>query len=201
MAEATPLVVLAFHRRWPRGARAWLTAWVVYLLAIDLVGASFAVRGLNNLWLEYILMPVSVSLALWTLSYWQGAELWRLTFRIAIAPLLLAWGILTLVVDNTNSFSNAAEPTVKLVTLAAAAFTLLAGSLSRRGDLLRQDWFWFSAGMALYFGSGATLGPVSALFEGRDTHLLMVVFASWSLIGSLAFLLIAKGMACPPPTR
>jgi hypothetical protein len=196
--EAMPLVVLAFRRSRPRGARAWVTAWVAYGLAIDLVAASFAMRGLPNLWTGYFLMPVSVGLALWALSLWHTNEVWRLTFRIAIVPLLLVWGILTLALEDTSSFSKAAEPMVKLVTLAAAAFTLLSGSLSRRGDLLRQDWFWISAGMVLYFGCGATLGPVSALLNARAPQLLMLVYSVWTLMGSFAFLLIAKGMACRP---
>lgn len=195
--EATPLAVLVVRRRRPRGARAWVAAWVAYGLAIDLVASSFAIRGVPNLWIVYFLMPVSVGLALWALSLWHTNEVWRLTFRIAIVPLLLAWGILTLAVEDTSTFSKAAEPMVKLVTLAAAAFTLLSGSLSRRGDLLRQDWFWISAGMVLYFGCGATLGPVSALLNAHAPQLLMDVYTVWTLMGSAAFLLIAKGMACP----
>jgi hypothetical protein len=197
LCEAMPLVVLAVRRRRPQGARAWVTAWVAYLLAIDLIGVSLAALGIHNLWISYFLMPVSVGVALWALSLWQSTELWRLTLRIAIVPLLLAWGILTLVVEDTSGFSSAAEPMVKLVTLGAAAFTLLAGSLSRRGDLLRQDWFWISAGMVLYFGSGATLGPVSSLLVSRAPELLTLVYGVWALVGSAAFLLVAKGMACP----
>jgi hypothetical protein len=189
--------VLAVQQRWPRGARAWVAAWVAYLLAIDLLAASFAIRRVPNLWINYVLMPVSVGLALWALSLWQANEVWRLTFRIAIVPLLLAWGILTLALEDTSTFSRAAEPMVKLVTLGAAAFTLLSGSLAQRGDLLRQDWFWISAGMVLYFGSGATLGPVSALLKVSPPQLLTFVYVVWTSISSLSFLLIAKGMACP----
>lgn len=198
VCEATPLVVLAAQRCRPRGARAWTALWVAYLLAINIVGSWLASRGIHNLWLSYVLMPVSVGLALWALSYWQSAEVWRLTFRIGIVPLLLAWGVLTLAVESTSSFSRAAEPMAKLVTLGAAAFTLLSGSLAHRGDLLRQDWFWISAGMVLYFGSGATLGPVSALLVGRAPQMLTFVYGVWALIFGLAFLLIARGMACPP---
>jgi hypothetical protein len=198
VAEATPLVVAAAKRRRPSGARAWVVAWVAYGLVIDLVASSYAIHSMPNLWIDYLLMPVSVGLALWALSFWQTADVWRLTFRIAIVPLLLAWGILTLVAEDTSSFSRAAEPMVKLVTLGAAAFTLVSGSLARRGDLLRQDWFWISAGMALYFGSGATLGPISSLLNPHDPQLLILVYSIWSVFGSCAFLLIAKGMACPP---
>ena len=176
-----------------------MAGWVAFLLAVDLVSLWLGLHGVHNLWLSYILMPVSVALALWILSLWQGAELWRLTFRIAIVPLLLTWGIMTLALEDTSSFSRAAEPMVKLVTLGAAAFTLVSGSLSRRGDLLRQDWFWISAGMVLYFGSGATFGPVGALLNVRAPQLMAIVVAVWSAIGSLAFLLVAKGMACPAP--
>lgn len=197
-AETAPLVVLALQRRRPRGARAWVAAWVAFLLVIDLVGASLALRGIHNLWLTYILMPGSVGLALWALSLWQRTEVWRLTYRIAIVPLLLAWAVLALAVEDTSTFSMAAEPMVKLVTLAAAAFTLLSNSLAHRGDPLRRDWFWISAGLVLYFGVGATLAPVSSLLAQRAPQQLMTVFGVWGTIGSVAFLLIAKGMACSP---
>jgi hypothetical protein len=199
LCEAMPLVVLAVRRSRPRGARAWVAVWVSYLLAVDLIGVTLAMRGIHNLWTSYILMPVSVGVALWALSLWQNNEVWRLTLRIAIVPLLLAWGILTLVLEDTSTFSRAAEPMVKLVTLGAAASTLVARSLSRRGDLLSQDWFWISAGMVLYFGSGATLGPVSSLLVGRAPELLTFVYGVWAFVGSLAFLLIARGIACPAP--
>lgn len=197
-AEAVPLAVVAVQRRRPRGARAVMLAWVAFLLAIDLVSAALAFHGIHNLWLSYVLMPVSVGLALWALSCWQVSDLWRLTFRVAIVPLLLAWAILTVAVEDTSTFSMAAEPMVKLVTLGAAAFTLVVNSLAQRGDLLRRDWFWISAGLILYFGVGATLGPLGALLQGSSPQLLMKALVFWATMGSAAFFLIAKGFACSP---
>lgn len=198
VAEAVPLVVLVAQWRRPRGARAWVAGWVAYLLLIDLASLALTVTRHQNLWLNTVLMPVSVGLALWALSGWQVSDLWRLTFRVAIVPLLLAWAVLTIAVEDSSSFSSAAEPMVKLVTLAAAAFTLLSGSLARRGDLLRQDWFWISAGMVLYFGVGATLGPVSQLLVHRAPQFLQFVVGVWALAVGAAFLLIAKGLTCSP---
>lgn len=198
VAEAVPLVVLVAQRRRPRGARAWVAVWVGFLLLVDLVAIALTATRQPNLWLTTFLMPVSVGLALWTLSWWQVSDVWRLTFRIAIVPLLLVWALLIIVVEDSSSFSSAAEPMVKLVTLAAAVFTLVSGSLARRGDLLRQDWFWISAGMVLYFGVGATLGPVSQLLAQRASQFLQFVVGVWALAASAAFLLIAKGLTCSP---
>ncbi len=55
-------------------------------------------------------MPVSVGLALGALSFWQRSEVWRLAFRIAIVPLLLAWLVLTVAFDDVSTVSSAAEP-------------------------------------------------------------------------------------------
>jgi hypothetical protein len=172
----------------------------VLLLAADAVGEWLGERGARNLWLYYILTPVSSAVVLIALSYWQSGPLWRLTFRLAILPLVLVWGVLTAAVEDTSAFSRAAAPTAKLITLGAAAFTLVAGSLRARGDLLRTDWFWVSAGMALFFGASSALAPLSALLVGTDPQLLNWAYEVKALLDILAFLLIARGVTCPAAT-
>ena len=196
--DAVPAVVGLRPRHPPlRGARAWLVAWSLWNTAADVADYVLASRHVPNLFLDHVSVPLSVAIALWALAFWQSAELWRLTFRITIVPLLAAWALLTLAVENTSSFSTAAEPMVKLVTLAAAAFTLVARSAAARGDHLRHDWFWVSAGLALYYGAGATLGPASALLAHGDLRLYLRVYHTWTLVGIGGNLLLAKGLACP----
>lgn len=197
-AQTAPLVAQAWLRSWPRGGRAWALAWCAFLLAMDLVGGWLGSNGRHNLWLYYIFTPVSVALMLWALSCWQLTELWRLTYRIAIVPLLLVWGTLTWAVEDTSTFSRAAEPMAKLVALAAGAATLVLRSYGGHGDLQRQDWFWISGGMSLYFGVSATISPVGAVLASARPDLFAL---AWNLKVALdigAFLLIVRGVLCPP---
>lgn len=181
-------------------ARAWLLAWCVVQVLTDYLLLWFAVRGVPNLWVTYLLTPVSGALVLWTLSLWQSGELARLTLRLVIVPFVLVWGVLTLALENTSSFSRAADPMANLVCLAAAAYTLLARSRASRGELLRQDWFWASAGLALYFGVSSTISPLGALLVGSDPVLLVRAYEVRGLLQIVAFLAIARGVTCPAAT-
>ena len=197
-AEASPLVAQAWLRRRPRGARAWILMWCAFFLAMDIVGAWFGYHGKNNLWLYYILTPVNVSLVLWALSHWQPTELWRLAYRIAVVPLLLVWGTLTWAVENTSTFSQAAEPMAELVALAAAAFTLVVRSYGGLGDLRRQDWFWITGGMSLYFGVSAAGSPLGAALVSARPDLFALAWQIKTALGIGAFLLITRGVLCKP---
>ena len=199
-SQGIPLAAVAVARRSVRGARTWALAWCLFLLAGDLVGGALGQHSIPNLWLDYLLVPAGGVLALWTLSYWQQGDVARLTFRIATVPFVLVWIVLTVAIEDTSTFSRAAEPTAMLITLAAAAFTLVAGSLRAQSDLLRADWFWVSAGMALYFSSASALGPLSALLIGTDVPLLILAHEVRAALDILSFLLIARGVTCPVAT-
>ncbi|MBI4409089.1 MAG: hypothetical protein HY561_05245, partial [Gemmatimonadetes bacterium] len=48
-----PLAVLLLRRR-PRGAAAWILAWVVLLIVEDALAAVLGALGLNNHWVNYL---------------------------------------------------------------------------------------------------------------------------------------------------
>ena len=198
VSQATPALAALAARRPLDPARAYTLAWCGVMLAVDLVGMALAWNRVSNLWLSYILAPVSAAFVLWTLSHWQAAEVARLTCRIAIVPTVVAWGVLTWLVEGVSTFSLAAAPMVKLVCLAAAAFTLVAGSLHERQALLRRDWFWVSAGMTLYFATSAALEPLGALLLASRPDLVKNAYECHAGLDVVAFLLIARGMTCPP---
>ena len=87
-----------------------------------------------------------------------------------------------------------------LVGLSAAAYTLVARSRTATGDLLRQDWFWVSAGMALYLGTFSMIDPLSALLVGSDPVLMVRAYQFEAVLAVVAFLAIARGMTCTTAT-
>lgn len=200
LSEGAPLVAAAAARRPLRGARAWVLAWAALLLAESAIVYVLAMRGVHNLWLTYLFTPVSGAMVLWALSHWQRSEIARLTMRLAIAPFVAVLVALTVFFENTSSFSRAALPLSSLVGLYAAAYTLVARARVSTGDLLQQDWFWVSAGMALYLGTFSTVGPLSALLVGSDPVLMNWAYQFEAVLVIIAFLAIARGMTCPAAT-
>lgn len=194
-----PLAVLLLRRR-PSGAAAWILAWTVLLVAQDALAALLAARGLNNHWLNYVAMPTSCAFVLWALSLWQTRREPRLAMRIAIPIYLAVWTLFVAAFENTRTFSTAADPLANVLGLAAAAYTLVARSLEEAEGLTRQDWFWTCGGLALYFGSASTLGPLATLLGG-NLALLVRAYELKSVVEVVAFLAIARGITCRTQAR
>jgi hypothetical protein len=197
LSQGVPIVAALGARRRPSAVRTWVLVWCAVQLLADALQYWLASRGVRNLWMAYAFGPASTVLALWIFSLWQSAEVMRLTLRLAIVPFLAVWGALTLLVESTSTFSRVAEPLGNLVCLVAAAYTLLARSLGSGGALLRQEWFWVTAGMALYFGISSTTGPLSALLAGSDVALLARAYDVKAVLQIVAMLMIAWGVTCP----
>jgi hypothetical protein len=194
-AEAAPLVVAAVAWRPQRGARRWVLAWSGVLVTADAVQLWLAVHGVRNLWVGYV-GTVAGALVLWGLAFWQTGATQRLALRVATALFLVVWVVLTVGVDNTSELSRAGSPMANVVCLVAAAYTLLARSLSSRGDLLDQDWFWVTTGLALYFAIWTAMDLMRALLFGRDFLLMSRLGQVGFALNIVAFLAIARGVAC-----
>lgn len=197
VSEAAPLVAAAVLRRGGRGARGWVLLWCGTLVAADAAQLWMARHGVTNIWVGNVVTPIAGALVLWALSCWQTEPVARLTFRLAIVPFLAIWAALTLAFDRTSNFSLAASPMANLVCLGAAAYTLVARSRHEVGELTRQDWFWVSAGMALYFGTFSMIGPLSALFVRADAQLMTWSYEVLAVLAIAGFLAIARGVTCP----
>lgn len=199
-SQAAPLFAAAAWRQRGSGTRRWVLGWCALLLVVDCVNGWLGSRGVHNMFLSNLVAPASVTVVLWALSRWQTGDLSRLTMRLAIVPFLLLWTVLTLAVEDSSTFSRAADPMASIVGLGAAAFTLLARSLASQGDLPRRDWFWVTGGMALYFGASSALGPLSALLIASAPQLLVRAYELKAGLDIVAFLLIARGVVCPTET-
>jgi hypothetical protein len=164
------------------------------------LGLALGEHHQSNLLLFNLVTPVGVTLVLWALSLWQAGDVPRLTFRLAIVPYLLTWTLLTVVFKEMETFSRVADPMSNLVALGAAAFTLVARAHHAVGPLHRQDWFWITAGMALYFGAASAQAPLSALLVGEAPALMNRAYEFKSVLDVFAFLAIARGVTCPAAT-
>lgn len=193
---ALPLLAVLLTRSRPRGAAAWILAWSLLLTAQESVATVLARAERNNHWLTYVVLPAGTALVLWALSEWQTRDMARLTLRLAIPPAVAVWGVLVAAVENTSTFSTAAEPLLSVLGLAAAAWTLVDRSMNEaEGGLAGQSWFWTCAGLCLYFGGNSTIGPLAALLGG-DRTLVARAYVLRSVINAVAFLSIARGVTC-----
>jgi len=197
ISQGVPLLAAARGR--VRGVRAWVLAWCAANFLETCTMFVLNQRDIHNLWVPYVFQPVEGALALWAFSCWQVSDVARRAMRLAIPPFVLVLWVLSVSLDSIASFSRWMEPLTALVSLFAAAVTLVARSRTSTGDVLRQDWFWVSAGMALYLGTFSMIGPLSALLAG-NIPLLLGAFKVHAALTILAFLAIAWGLWCPART-
>jgi len=195
-----PVVTGVFARQRLSGARRWVLAWAAMATAATIAQRVIAYAGHSNLWLSYITLPGSCVLALAAFSLWQTRELLRQVIRAAIPVSLLAGIALVLLVEDTGSFSAIAAPMFALVGLGASLLTLVTRASDEPESLLRQDWFWITTGMALYFGALAALMPMARLLIGAHAELVNRAWQLWGASAIVANGAIAVGMLCPNPS-
>ena len=192
-----PLAALRYGRRLP-APRVWLAIWCLALLASDLAQLWFRTGG-NNLWLNYIVVPLHNVIMLWTLSLWQEDPVSRLAFRVAIPLDLLALVSLIPAVQSASTFNQFTWPFQALVLLTGSLYTLVRRSIAEPERVTSRDWFWVTLGTSLYFAFRMALPPFVELMlhTNRELTRLAYVVSAWADI--VAYVLIARGMVCPLP--
>jgi hypothetical protein len=156
----------------------------------------------TNLWLVYLYTPIATGIALWTLSLWHSHPLVQLTYRLAIPLSLLLLAACLLSPYPRAGAENVGIPALRLLVLAAAAYTLVSRTVSALDPVTRQDWFWISLGIAVYYAFGVLLHPFVAIFEPQRVDLVRLAYYTNDGADIIAFLLITAGMLCPlHPTR
>jgi len=180
-------------------ARRWFMLWCLLSFIADGVQFVFAQTVGQNLWLRLIIAPVQIAVAFWALSLWQLDAKPRRVMRQAIVVLIPATLIIALVWEGFDSFGDKSGPILQLALLAACVYTLVSRSVASSDRLAREDWFWITLGLSLYFALGVALGPVAmALLQG-NTDFLKQVLLFKARADILAFVLMTIGMLCPLP--
>ncbi|HEY7566088.1 MAG TPA: hypothetical protein VH762_00845 [Gemmatimonadaceae bacterium] len=180
-------------------ARRWFMLWCLLSFIADGVQFIFGQVVGNNLWLRMIIAPVQVAVAFWALSLWQLDAKPRRVMRQAIFFLIPATIVIAMLWEGPVSFGDKSGPMLQLALLAGCVYTLVSRSVASTVRLAREDWFWITLGLSLYFALGVALGPVAmALLQG-NTEFLKQVLLFKARADILAFVLMTIGMLCPLP--
>jgi hypothetical protein len=173
--------------------------WCLLSFAADGLQLVFSTLTGQNLWLRLIIAPVQFAVAFWVLSLWQTDSKPRKTMRQAIVILIPATFAIALLWEGTASFGDKSGPILQLALLAACVYTLVSRSVASTDRLVREDWFWITLGLSLYFALGVALGPVAMALLQENTEFLKQVLLFKARADILAFILMTVGMLCPLP--
>ena len=179
--------------------RRWFMLWCALSFVSDGVQFFFAQFVGQNLWLRLIIVPLQFAVAFWTLSLWQTEAKPRRILRQAIVILLPVTLLIAIVWEGLSSFGDKSGPVLQLAMLAASVYTLVSRSVASSDRLAREDWFWITLGLSLYFAVNVALGPVAMALLSQDQTFLVQVFVFKARADIFAFILMTVGMLCPLP--
>ena len=180
------------------GARAWVLAWCAIQVAADLLALLLGRDGRTAQWIDYSVTPLAGATILWALSLWQRRAVARLTLRLAITLFVIAFGVLVALGDPRGA-TPLAGPVYVMLALGAALYTLGTRGNGEAESLWQSDWFWMCGGLALFFGSAATLAPVGAVLAPGHPELVNRASTVKSLVEIVAFAALTIGALCPLP--
>jgi hypothetical protein len=201
-SQLAPPAAGAAARRLTPGGRREIAIWCLLQVASDGLSLVLGRRGLNNLWVSYLFMPVTGAIALWAISCWHRPGTGRLTLRIAIPLFVVVSAGLTFGVEDPRAYSMIAAPFHALVLFFAALWTFMVRSLTGQARLMQQDWFWILGGLMLFTGTATAQQPIAwyLVSAGRE-DVFRAVFDLKAAVDILAFAAITRGVLCPLPPR
>lgn len=200
-AQVLPLVGAARHRFRLTPARRWVVVWCIALLAGDAAQYFTGTGSVNNLWVQYIFVPLQNALMLWTLSLWQEDPVSRLAFRVAIPLYLAALLALIPAVKVATTFNQITWPFQAFLLLAGSLYTLVKRSIAEPDRVTSRDWFWITLGTSLFFAFRMALPPFVELMLPDNPYWARLAYEVSGWADIVAYVLIARGMVCPLPPQ
>jgi hypothetical protein len=199
LSQLLPVLGGLLYPRSLPSSRRWFVLWCGLSVIADGVWFIFGQVAGENLWLRIITVPVRAAVLFWLLSLWQTGSRSRLLMRRAIAILIPVTVLIALIWEGTLSFGDKSGPMLQLAQLAASVYTLVSRSVASTERLAREDWFWITLGLSLYFAVNVALGPVAMALLSQDQTFLIQVYIFKARADILAFILMTIGMLCPLP--
>jgi hypothetical protein len=198
--QVLPPLVGVLSGRWTIPARRWVLVACLGLALADAVAWQVALHGGENQFVTYVFLPLTGAALLWAFSDWQTTETTRLAMRLAIVPFIAVSVVLSLWVDDPRRPSLYTAPFHSVAMLIAASWTFVRRSLAGTGPLMRQDWFWITAGFMVYFGAYTAIQPLTAfLIAAGRNDLILAAFNVRAVVVILAWIAVSGGMLCPIP--
>lgn len=178
----------------------WVAAAAVVSVAGEFLGRLAAAHYGNNEWLITIEEPAMFSLYLAGLSEWQVTRPERRAFRVGIFVLLIAYVLLTALVEDVSNFSRFGGPLYALALLAAGSWTMARrASVTIWPSIMRTDWFWIAGGLAIYGATTLISGQVGALLlAAHRLDLFVRVWDVRAVCADLVFVAVAAGCCIRP---
>ncbi len=195
LANGLPVVAGIAGWRGLRAGRTWAWAWGLASAAAQVLQFMISRHG-PNLWLAYFTTPLEGSLMLMALSCWQDRVPYRRALRWVVVVALALDLLSVRFVEDPRGFSIAAMPTYAILGFAAALFTLVTRAVSTGEPLLTQDWFWVSAGFAVYNGASGVVTPIASALHG-DIPALIQTYRVYAVVQIVAYAAVAAGLLCP----
>lgn len=199
LSQLFPVMVALVFRERLSVPRNWIVLWAIVMALGDAAQYGVARTQGNNLWVNYIAIPIEDVLVLWTLSFWQSHPVLKLALRAAIPVFVLVWIAMVIGIEDVDSFSYLTMPFAALVMLGASIYTLVSNTLVEEGKVTERDWFWITLGLSLYFALFTSIWPFSRAYIAERPDLVRLAWTTRAWGDVLALILIARGMACPHP--
>ena len=207
VAESLPIVAAAVVRRrggeFPR-ARLLLLVWCVAVFLSDIAGyltlSSATANSNPNLWLRAITHPLMQATMMWTLAQWQLRRVWRQVLLATAVVLPVVWLAIAWE-EGIRSFGPNSGTLETIVLLAASLFTLVTRSAFATDRLVREDWFWASLGLSIYYATSAALWSFAQFAYPEHPDLIRLAWRTKATVDILAFLIISYGVLCPVPRQ
>lgn len=190
-------VALPRLRKLPPPLR-WALVYLVVTLAEDIFMIIWSRHGRHNLWIMNLYTPVEAFILGMMFAGWQLRERWRTTIYVAVALLVVFWGVMMLEVEGLDSFPQFSKPVQSLLVMAAATWTLVQRSRVAVSPLTRHPWFWVSVGTLLYFAYLMLLDPVGTVLSEHQHQLFRIAYAINGILVTVMYLFWVRAFLLIP---
>lgn len=195
--QVLPVVAsFAVWGRRPPAPYPLLLTWCAVLVASDGLDLLVAFMRGPNLWLAYFTLPVELCLTLLLLAEWQLTARLRSAYRRALPVCIAGHAVFLALTDRAVTFEIWVIPLSGLIALAGILHTLVHRSLTSRGPLTDQGWFWVLLGMALFWATFVPVPPFAQAFIAPRIDWVRSAYIVRSWIKIAAFALITWGVVC-----
>ena len=197
--QLAPIIAALAARTGFAGPRRWITGWFLLAIGFDVLQRVLGQSALNNLWTAYLGSTLLGTAALCAMGGWQSNDVARTAVRLMVPLSLVAAGLLFFVVENSARFSLVVNPMYGLLVLSVAVFTMGSRGLHEDEPLLRQEWFWISGGLALYYGATAAVSPLGAILVPEHPGTYVKALTLQAATNIVAYVFVTIGFLCRTP--
>jgi hypothetical protein len=184
--------------KYPRLDRTYrLLPWLFAVaIAVDTYSFYCGTRHLNVLWLINIYIPIEYTFFILVFSPWQDNARLRTYLKWSIIGFVAIWIISLVLTGGMTKMNSFALSLACMIYALVSVSTLIILRKNDRGEMIYNPRFWISSGLLLYSsGSLAYFGFFPLIAQNN----LIIVWGTFSVVNTLAYILFAIGFLCKCP--